>query len=104
MVRRLLNRHDLRERGIGYSAIHLARLELSGRFPRHVMIGDNRVGWIESEVEAWINGLIETRDHRSRQAISNPGSGPANPARRTPDACDLSDRGVHAKPTLEHPP
>jgi prophage regulatory protein len=30
------------------------RLESEGRFPRRIKLGVRAVGWIESEIEAWI--------------------------------------------------
>jgi prophage regulatory protein len=45
----------LRERkGIPYTRAHLWRLEREGRFPRRVAIGENRIAWIESEIDAWL--------------------------------------------------
>jgi prophage regulatory protein len=47
---RLLALPDLRARGIKYSRVHLARLELAGQFPRRVRLSGNRVAWVEDEV------------------------------------------------------
>jgi prophage regulatory protein len=35
------------------------RLESEGRFPRRIKLGIRAVGWIESEVEAWIRERAE---------------------------------------------
>jgi prophage regulatory protein len=45
------------EKGIPYSREHLRRLELEGRFPKKVKLGDSPnslCGWYEHEVEAWL--------------------------------------------------
>jgi|2_EtaG_2_1085320.scaffolds.fasta_scaffold00138_26 predicted DNA-binding transcriptional regulator AlpA len=34
----------------------------AGHFPDPVELLDGRVGWIESEVEAWIRDMVEDRD------------------------------------------
>jgi len=38
----------------GYSRRHLYTLENERKFPKRVTLGENRVGWIESEVDGWI--------------------------------------------------
>jgi prophage regulatory protein len=40
--------------GIPYSQQHIARLEKAGQFPRRMQLGQCRVAWSCSEVEAWI--------------------------------------------------
>ena len=49
-------------KGIRWSRVHVARLEKDGRFPMHIDVGDATVGWIESEVDAWIADRIAARD------------------------------------------
>jgi prophage regulatory protein len=34
----------------------------AGRFPKPINLGAKAVGWIESEVDAWIDALIEARN------------------------------------------
>ncbi len=36
-----------------------------GKFPTSVLLGDRHVGWVEAEVDAWIDGRIKA----SRQAV-----------------------------------
>lgn len=45
-----------------YSYAHIDRLEAQGLFPKRVRLGQNRVGWVRSEVEDWIRARIEQRD------------------------------------------
>lgn len=45
-----------------YSYAHIDRLEAQGMFPKRVRLGQNRVGWVKSEVEDWIKARIEQRD------------------------------------------
>jgi len=47
---------------IPFSDMHINRLEQSGDFPRRVRIGANRVGWLLSELQAWIEEKAEARD------------------------------------------
>ena len=47
---------------VPYSAAHLARLEKAGLFPRRVKLGACRVGWVESEVNDWINERLTARN------------------------------------------
>jgi prophage regulatory protein len=43
--------------GFGRSMIYL--MEAEQRFPRRVKIGTRAVGWLESEVRAWLQKRIE---------------------------------------------
>jgi prophage regulatory protein len=46
----------------GYSRMQIYRLEKAGEFPKRVRLGPNSVGWVESEVDAWIDEKIQNRD------------------------------------------
>ena len=54
--------NDLRERGIHYSRVHIYRLVKAGKFPAPIKVGQNRVGWVESEIDDWIQKKVEERD------------------------------------------
>lgn len=59
---KLLCYRELSEtRGIHYSRRHLYTLEYERKFPRRVALGENRVGWIESEVDAWVAQRVVER-------------------------------------------
>ena len=45
-----------------YSPQHIARMEKEGKFPKRVQLGQNRVGWVEAEVDEWIKARIAERD------------------------------------------
>lgn len=49
------------------------QLEAEGRFPRRVKLATRAVGWVESEVRAWIAARIATRDQINQR--SQPESG-----------------------------
>ena len=40
---------------VKYSPQHIARLEKVGQFPKRLRLGQNRVAWLLSEVEDWID-------------------------------------------------
>ena len=44
-----------------YSASHIRRLERSGEFPKRIRLGGNRVAWLQSEVESWVEDKIAAR-------------------------------------------
>lgn len=56
----ILTQQQLAKR-VPYSRTHIARLERAGDFPKRVRLGPNRVGWLASEVEAWIVERAEAR-------------------------------------------
>ena len=58
----LIPYRELKSRGVPYSKPHLWRLERVGKFPKRVPIGPSRYGYVESEIDAYINELIEARD------------------------------------------
>lgn len=58
---KLLTKTEVRDR-VCYSPQHVARLEKAGLFPKRVQLGVNRVGWVETEIDAWIQARIDERD------------------------------------------
>ena len=57
---RILTIKDVRAR-VPYSSVQIWRKERAGEFPGRVRLGANRVGWVESEVEAWLNSKLAER-------------------------------------------
>lgn len=63
-IERLLSKKQVKELVL-YSHQHIQRLEHAGLFPKRVRLGKfrgSRVGWIESEVRAWLQARIDSRD------------------------------------------
>jgi prophage regulatory protein len=61
---RIIDRHELR-RLVPYSDNHVLRLERAGLFPMRVKLGAKGVGWLLSEVLAWIDWRKADRQGRS---------------------------------------
>jgi prophage regulatory protein len=62
-MRKLLSLKQVRERVL-YSPAHLARLEADGKFPKRVKLSKHRtgrVGWVEEEIEAYLQERMEAR-------------------------------------------
>jgi len=59
---RILSLNDLRELGIYYSRVHIYRLVKAGKFPAPIKVGQNRIGWVESEIDEWLNAKVAERD------------------------------------------
>jgi prophage regulatory protein len=64
---RLLDYQALRERGLPWSRVHLARLEAAGKFPQHINVGENSIAWLESEVDAFIEAKAAERDAKAAE-------------------------------------
>jgi prophage regulatory protein len=47
---------------VSYHPVHLRRLIKAGKFPAPIRLGENRVVWIESEVDEWLETKREKRD------------------------------------------
>jgi prophage regulatory protein len=61
--KRLVSKKELRTVcGIPYIPQHIARLEVAGKFSKRVRLGPNRVAWVLSEADAWVNERIANRD------------------------------------------
>jgi len=58
---RVLREKD-RFRLTGLSRVQAWRLEREGRFPKRIQLGSNSVGWIASELDAWIAAKAKARD------------------------------------------
>jgi prophage regulatory protein len=62
MAKRLIPYEDLKSKGVPYSKAHLWRLEKSQKFPKRVPIGGSRYGYVESEIDEYVDQLIAARD------------------------------------------
>ena len=49
-------------KGINYSRDHLRRKWKAGEFPKPVRFSEHRIGWIEAEVDAWLDAKERARD------------------------------------------
>lgn len=59
---KILSFDDLKsQKGIGYSKVHLWRLERDGKFPKRVPLGEARHGWLDAEIDAWLTAKMATR-------------------------------------------
>lgn len=62
MKEKLLDAAAIRDRGINYSKSQRNRLIKAGRFPAPVKPGGGRALWVEREIDAYIQALINQRD------------------------------------------
>lgn len=58
---RILRRPDV-ETQTGLSRSGIYDLMKAGKFPRPVPLGEKAVGWIEAEIEAWIEARVAERE------------------------------------------
>ncbi len=58
---KVLRQREVVER-VGYSRMHIARIEKAGLFPKRIHLGPNSVGWVEAEIDAWIEAKVAERD------------------------------------------
>jgi prophage regulatory protein len=60
--RKLVNYKELKQvYGITFSRRHLARLEAERKFPIRVKLGENRIGWVETEIDEWLAPKLANR-------------------------------------------
>jgi prophage regulatory protein len=62
MAARLIPYDALAAKCIPYSKPHLWRLEKAGKFPKRVPIGAGRYGYVEAEIDAYLEAKIDARD------------------------------------------
>lgn len=66
---KVLSREELRrDKGVTYSDAQLLRKERDGSFPKRIRLGENRIGWVEGEIDRWIEGRIRERDGAAEPA------------------------------------
>jgi len=47
---------------VPYSASQIWRLEKKGTFPSRVRLGENRVAWLSSEINEWVQARLNARN------------------------------------------
>ncbi len=57
---RIIRKAELKNK-VGYSDMHILRIEKAGNFPRRIQLGPNSVGWIEAEIDDWIEQRVARR-------------------------------------------
>ena len=50
---RIITQKELRTL-VPYTPQHILRLEKAGKFPRRLRLGENRIGWLLSDIESWV--------------------------------------------------
>jgi prophage regulatory protein len=62
---RVLSYGELRPfKGIRFSRQWIVKLVAAGKFPKPISLGEQSVGFIESEIDAWIDARIRERDQK----------------------------------------
>lgn len=64
-MKKLLRKKDVLA-ATGFKSSTLYKYISEGRFPKPVSLGERAVAWVESEVEAWIEARVSTRDLAER--------------------------------------
>lgn len=63
---RVIPRERLKpDKGIPFTADHLRRLEKSGKFPKPINLGANRVAYLEDEIDAWLKSKAAERSGKA---------------------------------------
>jgi prophage regulatory protein len=91
-------------KGIGYTRVHLKRLEAAGLFPMHIEIGPGRIAWIEAEIDEYLEARVTARV--APPALGRAGARPAidervrssSAARAPADAPALAARPTEPAP------
>lgn len=50
---RIIRRKEIKQK-VGFTPHYCVLLEKKGQFPKRIRLGPNAVGWLESEVDAWL--------------------------------------------------
>ena len=50
---------------VGFHPVHSRRLVNAGSFPKPIQLGPKSVGWIEEEVDGWIEERVKERDEKT---------------------------------------
>jgi prophage regulatory protein len=68
MPEKLLRLGAVMER-VPYSRANIYRLIHLGQFPRQIPLGGRAIGWLESEIEAWIAQRVQNRTPQSMMTL-----------------------------------
>ncbi len=60
-AQKILRFTDLKEAGVPWCRMHIDRLERKGKFPKRVRLGPGTIGWVESEIAAFISNAMNAR-------------------------------------------
>ena len=66
---KILTFEELKPRGIPTSRRQVDRLEAEGKFPQRVHISERRVGWLATEIDAYVAAKIASRPARIRARV-----------------------------------
>lgn len=69
---KVLDKRSLRAKGVPYSNVHLLRLERADKFPRRFNLGDNRVAWLEEDVDRWIRERVKAASRHTGRIEAGP--------------------------------
>ena len=50
------------ERKVGLSTTQIYTMMSAGEFPRPIKLAPKAVGWVESEIDEWLQARVENRD------------------------------------------
>jgi prophage regulatory protein len=65
-VDKIIRKPELFER-VPLSDNTIRRMEAAGRFPKRIQLGDNSVGWLQSEIEAYFAQKAAERGNHDRR-------------------------------------
>ena len=57
---------------VPYTIWHIYRMEKAGKFPARVKVGANRVAWVQSEVQRWLELRVAGRPQVPQPANDQP--------------------------------
>jgi prophage regulatory protein len=70
MAKRIITHDHLKDYGITLGKLQVWRLETAGKFPKRVQVSPGRIGWLENEIEAYIDARIAERDAKLADAAA----------------------------------
>ncbi|AHB47689.1 hypothetical protein W911_03505 [Hyphomicrobium nitrativorans NL23] len=50
---------------VRYTPQHILRLEKAGKFPRRIRLGENRIGWLLTDIEDWLKARLPAQTYRA---------------------------------------
>jgi prophage regulatory protein len=69
---KLLSFPELRQHGVLVGRRQVDRLEAEGKFPKRVLLGVHRVGWVTAEIDEFVDQAIGRRSSEIGKLGSHP--------------------------------
>ena len=67
---KVLTYEQLKDKGIPYSRTQLWRRMKAGTFPQSIQLSEQRIAWVEKELDDWLQHKVTVRDRKRKRGAA----------------------------------